>query len=118
LVLAAAGLLRGYKATSHWAMIGMLAEMGAMPVARRVVEDRNRITGAGVTGGLDFGLKIVAKLRNEKMAKAIQLAFEYDPQPPFRAETPNGAGEDISGMMMAMYEPLRAQIKDAASKAN
>ena len=117
LILAAAGLLKGYKATSHWSVCDLLATMGATPVSRRVVTDRNRITGAGVTAGLDFGLQIAAKLRNEKMAKAIQLAFEYDPQPPYQAGTPEGAGEDISGMMMAMSESLRAQVKEAALKA-
>ncbi len=81
----------------------------------RVVEDRNRITGAGVTAGLDFGLTLVAKLRNEKMAQAIQLTMEYDPAPPFHAGAPDTAGVDVTTMIQAMTYPLREEMKVVAA---
>ncbi len=85
LMLGAAGLMRGYKATSHWACRDLLPMFGATPVDARVVVDRNRISGGGVTAGLDFGLVLLAKLLGEDIAKMTQLALEYDPQPPFHA---------------------------------
>ncbi len=83
LVLAAAGLLVGKRATSHWSVVDQLALMGAEPVRERVVEDGNIITGAGVTAGIDFALTLVSRLINEDAAKNIQLGIEYDPDPPF-----------------------------------
>jgi putative intracellular protease/amidase len=88
LVLAAAGLLQGYKATSHWVTRPMLAKFGAIPTDARIVRDRNRITGAGVTAGLDFGLALVADLRDRPYAEAVQLLAEYAPEPPFDTGTP------------------------------
>ena len=86
LVLGAAGLLKGYKATSHWAAREGLRAFGAEPVDARVVVDRNRITGGGVTAGIDFGLVVLAKLRGEDAAKLTELAIEYDPcRPSMRA---------------------------------
>lgn len=90
LVLGAAGLLNGYKATSHWVARDLLSLFGATPVNARVVEDRNRITGAGVTAGMDFALRIATRLRGDEYAQALQLANEYDPQPPFKAGIPSG----------------------------
>jgi putative intracellular protease/amidase len=87
LVLAAAGLLKGYRATSHWIARPLLAKAGATPVDARIVTDRNRITGAGVTAGLDFGLTLVAQLRDRPYAEAVQLLAEYAPEPPFDAGT-------------------------------
>jgi cyclohexyl-isocyanide hydratase len=84
LVLGAAGLLRGYQATTHWAFMDLLAMVGAHPTKGRVVVDRNRITGGGVTSGIDFALRLAAELSSEETAKAIQLAIEYDPEPPYR----------------------------------
>jgi cyclohexyl-isocyanide hydratase len=95
LLLGAAGLLKGYKATSHWAARNGLSAFGAEPVEARVVVDRNRITGGGVTAGIDFGLVILAKLRGEDAAKLTQLAMEYDPEPPFDAGSPKSAGPAI-----------------------
>jgi cyclohexyl-isocyanide hydratase len=83
LVLAAAGLLRGYQATSHWMSLHRLAAFGAEPVSRRVVIDRDRITGGGVTAGIDFGLAVVSELAGEGFAREIQLQIEYEPEPPF-----------------------------------
>jgi cyclohexyl-isocyanide hydratase len=91
LLLGAAGLLKGYKATSHWATRDALSTFGAKPVDARVVVDRNRITGGGVTAGIDFGLVLLAKLRGEEAAKLTQLAMEYDPQPPFLSGSPKTA---------------------------
>ncbi len=95
LVLGAAGLLRGYKATSHWSVRDHLALMGATPVHERVVQDRNRITGGGVTAGIDFGLTLAGLLRGQAEAEAIQLVIEYAPAPPFNAGTPETAPKAV-----------------------
>lgn len=90
IVLGAAGLLRGYRATTHWGALDLLPLVGAEPVGdERVVIDRNRITAGGVTAGIDFGLTLVALMMGDRMAKTIQLAMEYDPHPPFDAGTPS-----------------------------
>jgi cyclohexyl-isocyanide hydratase len=91
LLLGAAGLLEGYEATTHWGYMEFLAAFGARPVSRRVVIDRNRITAGGVTAGIDFALRIAAEVSGEGVAKAIQLALEYDPEPPFRSGHPRVA---------------------------
>ena len=91
LVLGAAGLLRGYRATSHWSSRDQLALLGAEPVEARVVRDRNRLTGAGVTSGIDFALTLVAEIHGDEVAQAIQLQMEYDPEPPFHAGSPQSA---------------------------
>jgi cyclohexyl-isocyanide hydratase len=92
LVLGAAGLLRGYRATTHWASHHLLAAFGAIPVAERVVFDRNRVTGGGVTAGIDFALALTAAIRGEEHARMVQLGLEYDPAPPFDAGSPERAG--------------------------
>ena len=115
LILGAAGLLRGYRATSHWSMRDQILPIfGAIPVKERVVQDRNRMTGAGVTAGMDFALQLAALLRNEKMARAIQLGMEYDPQPPFHAGTLETAGADVRGMMQAAFAPLQVETEAEA----
>ncbi|MDX2158971.1 MAG: DJ-1/PfpI family protein [Hyphomicrobiaceae bacterium] len=114
LLLGAAGLLRGYKATSHWVTRDILRIFGAEPVDQRVVIDRNRMTGGGVTAGLDFGLSLVAKLRDADYAKALQLLAEYQPAPPFDAGTPAKAGAEATGMMTAMFDQF---VKDARAAA-
>src|SRR5262249_11308317 len=88
LLLGAAGLLKGYKATSHWAAREGLSAFGAEPTDARVVVYRNRITGGGVSAGIDFGLVVLAKLRGDDAAKFTQLAMEYDPEPPFNSGSP------------------------------
>ncbi|MDR5783704.1 DJ-1/PfpI family protein [Caballeronia sp. LZ065] len=88
LVLGAAGLLRGKRATTHWAYHALLAELGAVPVQARVVRDGNLFTGGGVTAGIDFALTLVAELVGESEAQAIQLQLEYAPAPPFDAGDP------------------------------
>ncbi|MCG8490970.1 MAG: DJ-1/PfpI family protein [Sneathiellales bacterium] len=96
LLLGAAGLLKGYRAGAHWVCRDLLEKFGAEPVKERVVIDRNRITGGGVTAGIDFGLLLAAELADEETAKGIQLAVEYDPHPPFNAGTPEGAGAELT----------------------
>ena len=91
LVLGAAGLLKGRRATTHWFAHDFLVRFGAIPVNERVVRDGNLITAGGVTAGLDFGLTVVAELIDRGQAEAIQLTLEYDPQPPFSAGTPDSA---------------------------
>jgi cyclohexyl-isocyanide hydratase len=116
LVLGAAGLLKGYKATSHWLTLDALKAFGAEPVAERVVVDRNRVTGAGVTAGIDFGMTLAAKLKDEKYAKAVQLMMEYDPQPPFPKDgTPKTADAGNVKMLRAMTAPFDKNL-DAAIK--
>ena len=95
LILGAAGLLRGYRAGCHWGQRDMLPLFGATPVAERVVVDRNRVTGGGVTAGIDFALTLMALLRGEDHARAVQLSLEYDPAPPFDAGSPGRAGEAL-----------------------
>ncbi len=94
LVLAAAGLLKGYRATAHWAVVDLLPLMGAVHERGRVVHDRNRLTGGGVTAGLDFGLILASQLCGEDAAKHVQLIIEYSPEPPFHSGTPEEVGAE------------------------
>ena len=91
LLLAAAGLLDGYRATTHWLSLGLLRKFDVEVVEERVVTDRNRITGGGVTAGIDFGLVLAAQWHGEETAKKIQLMMEYDPAPPFHSGSPREA---------------------------
>ena len=95
LVLAAAGLLKGYRSACHWAAREHLRAFGAIPVAERVVRDRNRISGGGVTAGIDFGLALLAELAGEDAARSVQLMMEYDPQPPFDSGSTAKASSDV-----------------------
>jgi cyclohexyl-isocyanide hydratase len=95
LVLGAAGLLEGYEATTHWAYVDRLSSFGAHHVPGRVVIDRNRITGGGVTAGIDFALRLVAELADDRTAKLIQLGLEYDPAPPFTCGHPDVADPSL-----------------------
>jgi len=83
LLLGAAGILDGLEATTHWLLLDKLGELGAKPVSRRVVEQGKVITAAGVSSGIDMALTLAARIAGEDIAQAIQLAIEYDPQPPF-----------------------------------
>lgn len=117
LILGAAGLLRGYKATSHWLTHDLLKDFGATPVHRRVVEDRNRITGAGVTAGLDFAFVVTARLAGENYAKAEMLNTEYDPAPPYKAGSLAGAGPLVGGALGRMYAPALEAFKATTAAA-
>ena len=117
LVLGAAGLLKGYKAASHWLALDSLKLFGAEPVADRVVVDRNRVTGAGVTAGIDFAITLTAKLKDEKYAKAIQLMSEYDPQPPYPKDgTPKTADEENVKLLKAMTIPFNKNLEAVAKQ--
>ncbi len=95
LLLGAAGLLKGYRSACHWALLDELKSFGAEPDSGRVVRDRNRLSGGGVTAGVDFGLTLVAELVDEEFAKLVQLSAEYDPEPPFDAGSPSKAGPEL-----------------------
>lgn len=114
LILGAAGLLRGYRATTHWTGIDVLALFGAEYTEGRVVVDRNRITGGGVTAGLDFGLVVLARLLGEETARMTQLMLEYAPAPPFDAGTPETAGPELTAMARAGSEPLNQAMTTVA----
>lgn len=109
LLLGAAGLLKGYKSACHWAFIDRLPMFGAEPVAARIVRDRNRMSGGGVTAGIDFGLALAAEIAGEDMAKRIQLFLEYDPAPPFDAGSPAKAGPVIEADVRATFAALSSQ---------
>lgn len=117
LILGAAGLLKGKKATTLWNVRDILPTFGAVPVHDRVVEDGNLITGGGTTAGIDFGLSIVARLKGEDAAKRIQLIIEYDPQPPFDAGSPEKAGPEITSAFLKIRKPAMDDAKAAAEKA-
>lgn len=105
LILGAAGLLRGYRACTHWAAMGVLPWLGATPVDERVVIDRNRITGGGVTAGIDFGLVVVRELYGAELAQKLQLMLEYDPAPPFKGGSPRSAPADLTQAVRRQLEP-------------
>jgi cyclohexyl-isocyanide hydratase len=98
-ILAMAGLLDGYRAATHWAFYEPLAALGIQASHDRVSVDRNRITGGGVTAGVDFGLTVIAFLKGQDVAEFTQLALEYDPQPPFNAGHPTKARQEIVDMI-------------------
>jgi cyclohexyl-isocyanide hydratase len=114
LLLGCAGLLRGYRAATHWAFMDLLPLVGAIPTHRRVVTDRNRITSGGVTAGIDIALTIVAELAGRGEAERIQLALEYDPEPPFRSGHPNVAAPELVARVREAiakrYEQRRDQL--------
>ncbi len=116
LLLGQAGLLKGKSATTHWVVRDQLAEFGATPVNQRVVWDGNVITGAGVSAGIDLGIAIVNKLRDETYAKGMQLLAEYAPQPMFNAGTPDSAGAEVTALIGGMFTGLRAQITAVAKQ--
>lgn len=115
LILGAAGLLQGYRATTHWRYLDLLSLLGAQPVAERVVVDQNRITGAGVSAGIDLALSIASVLFGKGAAQAIQLSIEYDPHPPFPGGSPNNTAPElvasISARLDDVYTKRRGQIE-------
>lgn len=117
LLLGAAGLLKGYRATGHWQSREALSHLGAVLADERVVRDRNRITSGGVTAGLDFGLTIAALIRDEEWAKSIQLVLEYAPAPPFQAGTPEGAGPEVTSLVANLLKPSLGPLDQAVAKA-
>ncbi|MDR7039495.1 putative intracellular protease/amidase [Methylobacterium sp. BE186] len=115
LILGAAGLLVGYRATSHWCVRDtVLPLLGATPVDQRVVFDRNRATSAGISAGIDFALALSAQLRGENYAQTAQLVAEYAPHPPFEAGSPALAGPAITREAMAILRGLVTEARAAA----
>jgi cyclohexyl-isocyanide hydratase len=120
LVLGAAGLLRGRRATTHWTALDYLSAFGATPVNSRTVTDGPVVTGGGVTAGIDFALQVAAALHGRPVAEAIQLSIEYNPAPPFNAGHPDVAPPAITQAIRA-HAPTRqaeraAQVRLAASR--
>lgn len=113
LVLGAAGLLKGYRSGCHWASIDQLEYFDAIPVRERIVEDRNRFSGGGVTSGIDFALALAARIRNEDFARFIQLSIEYDPNPPFDAGSPDKVSPKI---LERYYKMVDAAMPDREAK--
>jgi len=103
LLLAAAGLLDGVPATTHWLARGLLAELGAKAVPDRVVEEGKIITAAGVSSGIDMALRLVQRINGDEVAQAVQLGIEYDPQPPFDAGSPEKAPQPIVELVTAAF---------------
>ena len=117
LVLGAAGLLQGYRSACHWMWLPYLARFGAEPVAERIVRDRNRFSGGGVTAGIDFGLALAAELAGDDEARTIQLALEYNPQPPFGAGSPQGAGPEIVARLRTLMAARQERIEPTIERA-
>jgi len=117
LLLGAAGLLVGYDATSHWYVRDLLPLMGAKLKTDRVVVDRNRITGGGVTAGLDFGLEIARQIRGEDAARLIQLLLEYNPKPPLAAGSPEHAGPELTARVLKARGAAIGVAREAAMQA-
>lgn len=118
MILAAAGVLEGYRATCHWAFRDQLAALGIDVIPQRVVVDRNRVTGAGVTSGIDFAFTLLNLLCDEKTAKVTQLMMEYAPKPPFSAGTPETAEAEVMTTLMqggqALVDAFWSQTRETA----
>lgn len=117
LVLGAAGLLKGYRATTHWLSLELLPIFGATAVPDRVVFDRNRVTGGGVTAGIDFALTIAAEIAGAQEAKTIQLLIEYNPAPPFACGHPETADATIVENLRRTRAPMQAARLEQARRA-
>jgi len=117
LVLGAAGLLRGYRATTHWLSLDLLSIFGAIPVAERIVFDRNRITGGGITAGIDFGLAVASKIAGDEAAREIQLMMEYDPHPPFQSGSPATASPALVEQIRAKRSSFQAERRRLVERA-
>ncbi|MGK3112026.1 DJ-1/PfpI family protein [Candidatus Pantoea formicae] len=117
LVLGAAGLLQGYRATTHWGSLDQLSLLGATPIAERVVRDGNRITGAGVTSGIDFALTVAEELFGRAVAENIQLQMEYDPEPPFHSGSPRSASPERLAQAQTQMQDFIARRRVATEAA-
>jgi cyclohexyl-isocyanide hydratase len=115
-LLGAAGLLRGYRATTHWASLPLLASYGATPVEERVVLDRDRLTGAGVTAGMDLALRLAELLSSRTVAEAIQLGLEYDPAPPFQSGHPRSASPAVVEQVRKRFAARLARRTEQARR--
>ncbi|MBL8173975.1 MAG: DJ-1/PfpI family protein [Bryobacterales bacterium] len=117
LLLGAAGLLRGYRAACHWMSRDQLALLGATPVAERVVVDGNRVTGGGVTAGIDFALRLAGELRGEDEARGIGLQLEYDPMPPYGPGSPEGSELGLITGVKQKAKGMMARRREATERA-
>ena len=118
LVLATAGLLNGYKATTHWLSLNLLRLFDVEVIEKRVVIDRNRITGGGVTAGIDFGLYVAAEVFGEEIAKEVQLMIEYNPAPPFNSGSPKTAEKKIVDKIVEERKEIQKQRESLLKKMN
>ena len=117
LVLGAAGLLKGYRATTHWLSLDLLPVFGVTPVTDRVVIDRNRITGGGVTSGIDFALVVAGEICGTDAAKEIQLLIEYNPAPPFACGHPATADAAVVDKVRTARAGMQAARLEQATRA-
>jgi cyclohexyl-isocyanide hydratase len=118
LVLGAVGLLKGKRATTHWAYHELLAPLGAIPVKDRVVRDGNLLTGGGITAGIDFALTLAAELFDKDIAELVQLQLEYAPAPPFQSGSPDTAPPSVLAEAQRRAAPSlqqRTQITERAA---
>jgi cyclohexyl-isocyanide hydratase len=118
LILGAAGLLEGYRATTHWGFRDLLSAVGATYTPGRVVRDRNRITGGGVTAGIDMALTCVAELLGDEAAQSVQLGIEYRPAPPFASGHPDEAPEALTAALASFFTPFSAGMRPALEAAS
>jgi cyclohexyl-isocyanide hydratase len=116
-ILGVAGLLRGRRATTHWAFTELLPLVGATHEKARIVKDGNVITAGGVTSGIDFGLSVAAEIAGETVARAIQLSIEYDPAPPFGSGHPDRAPDDVRATVFPRYEQARTAFREGIARA-
>ena len=116
IALAAAGLLHGRRATSHWSVRHLLPGYGAVEVDERVVQDGNRLTAAGVTAGMDLAIRLVAQLCGDDYARFVELGAEYDPQPPFGTGTPEKAGPALTALSRDFLAPLEAELRNRGNQ--
>ncbi|HLZ02647.1 MAG TPA: DJ-1/PfpI family protein [Bradyrhizobium sp.] len=117
LVLGAAGLLKGYRAATHWSAMDNLSAFGATPTKTRVCTDRNRVTGGGVTAGIDFALTLVSMLVDRTTAEAIQLRLEYNPAPPFQSGSPDTAPAEVLARINERIAQFKARRKEMVERA-
>ncbi|HZC95437.1 MAG TPA: DJ-1/PfpI family protein [Bradyrhizobium sp.] len=117
LVLGAAGLLKGYRAATHWTAMEFLSAFGAIPTRTRVCVDRNRVTGGGVTAGIDFALTLVSLLFDRRTAEAIQLRLEYNPAPPFNSGSPDTAPPEVLAFMKEKIAPTQLRRSEMIHRA-
>jgi len=117
-ILGAAGLLKGRRATTHWAFTELLPLVGATYQKGRVVKDGNVITAGGVTSGIDFGLSVVADIAGEAVAQGIQLSLEYDPDPPFASGHPDRAPDAVKATVFPRYEKARIAFRDGIARVS
>jgi cyclohexyl-isocyanide hydratase len=117
-VLGVAGLLKGRRATTHWAFTELLPLVGAVHEKARIVKDGNVITAGGVTSGIDFGLSVVAEIAGETVAQSIQLGVEYDPHPPFASGHPDRAPEVVKDTIFPRYEKARRAFREGIARSS